>query len=238
MLKFVVLFAVLSVSIQAKAFYPFLGGQHRIANRDTSSGQQYRPARFRPRNQVENNSSPEEAPQAGPNVGNQAGAGAAPQTGTTMAPGGGGTTAPAGGSTMAPGGGGGGGGGDSSGSSESSEEEAPDATDAPDATSPGPIGGAAETTAGDSSGDVTNAPVQPQENPQDPGDTSTPQDPGMAIPLKLGKDKSEQKQARVKQARQSSLTFAGTTLLLVAGVAATSTVAYKYKDAIKARVGL
>ena len=155
---------------------------------------------------------------------------AAPQAATTMAP------------------------GASPGDSSSSSSEEDTGTMAPSA---GPIqgqganqagvagqgvAGQGAADAGQNSGDVeavAGGPVQAQ--PQagvdaganNAGDTSIQAaDPGAPAALNLHSEQTGQKSSR------ASMGVAFTTVGLVAGVAATSIVAYKYKDAIKARMGL
>lgn len=153
-----------------------------------------------------------------------AGQGAAAQGATTIAP-------------LSP--------GDGGDSSSSSSEEGSDAPDASPGPSPGPLPGAGgqevdtdnlddgavinaqgapifdnavEQTAGDSSGNHVN--VAPNAAPGGPS------------PLKVHQEHAE------SQGRKSGALIAITTLGLVAMVAATSFVAYKYKDAISARLGM
>ncbi len=223
-------FILISVSTQAKSF-PYVGRNYmwpaRMDDGQYAAGQGYP--------NVANQDTPDddfyEAQAGGPN--------AVPQAATTLAPASG-SPSPAGDS--------------SSSSSSSSEEEAGStaaaggggaATTAPVA---GPIRGAggnqaagAGADAGQSSGDVEAAvggPVPPQ--PQagaganNAGDTSNQVDPGVPAPLNLEAHSA----MREKESARASTAIALTTFFIVAGVAATSIVAYKYKDAIKARMGL
>lgn len=155
-----------------------------------------------------------------------AGQGANPQGQTTIAP-------------LSPGGGGGGGGGDSSGSSEEGSDVA-----YPAGPSPGPVGGQAIDTNNIDSGEVINAQGVPMFNNAAEqaavavaGDSSgnVPANaaaPGEPSPLKVHQEHAE------SQGRKSGALIAITTLGLVAMVVATSFVAYKYKDAISARLGM
>ena len=200
-----------TVSTLANPLFPFLGGYRNPSNMDQDDGVIQGQAGAQQQGGFDDDN---EMP------------GLAPQAGTTMAPD-----------------------ADSSSSSSSEEDTAAAgggaATTAPPAgpivgnnpavnPQAGPDAGAGQ--AGDSSNDNVNiqavdaGPIMA--NP-DPGNTSGDQTAGAgANPLNFQPQAIKQ-----QQSAQSSAAIAATTLILVAGVAATAAVAYKYKDAISARMG-